>query len=106
MISDASLLKVIKNVGPAVHPARLERAFLLSEVVKRNGFERNIIQIEITPEIKMDFDEPRKPAPENPAAGYLLRQPAQRAQGFERGIFRVIDKIAPVSMLHRPAPGE
>src|SRR5258708_6395517 len=104
MISDLALFEVIKNVGSSIHAARLQWAFLLTEVIKRNVLEGDIVEIEIAAKIELDFDETREPAPENPAPGQCPRQPAQKAQTAEWRIRWVIDKIAPVAMLSRPSP--
>src|SRR5690242_10996867 len=106
MIGDRALFQIIENVGSSIHAPGLQRAAFFSKVVKRNVFEGNIVEIEITAKVQVNFDEFRKPATENSSAGQLLRQPLQRTQRSKGRMLRVINKIAPVPMLDRPATGK
>src|SRR5882757_407465 len=83
MIWNRAVSKVVEDIWPAIHPAGLERISFLGEIIERNVFEGDIVQIEIAAKIELNFDEFRKPATENAAAGQALKKPAQRTQRFE-----------------------
>src|SRR5207302_7408133 len=95
-----------QNIPTPIHPARLKRALLLSKIVKRNVFERNVVQIEVTAEIQLPLNELGKPSAENTAAGQSFGEPPQWAQQFEWGVLRIKNKIAPITMLFGPAAGK
>jgi len=90
----------------AVKTAGLQRALLLAEIEERNMTERNVVQIEITIELKLPLKQLRKPASENAATGDPGRQPAKRTQRFEWRVFRIVNKVTPVAMIDRPAAGQ
>src|SRR5213075_2538889 len=71
-----------------------------------NVFERNVVEIEVTAELEVPSHESAQPAPENPLAGDRSWQPAQRTQPFERGMARVVNKVAPITVLLGPAAGK
>jgi len=60
-------------LGSTIQAARLQRTFFLAEVVKRNVFERDVVEIEIAAKVELRFNEPREPAAENAAAGKAAR---------------------------------
>ena len=105
-MGNAALFQKIENVRAAIHAARLQRAFLFREIEQRNVFERNVVEIEVAAKPQLDFHELRQPAPENAPAGDRLRQPLQEPQLLERRMLRVVDEVAPVAMLVRPASGK
>ena len=102
MIWNRAVFEVVEDIWPAIHPAGLERISFLGEIVERNVFEGDIVQIEITSKIELNFDEFGKPAAENAAAGQALGQPAQRTQRFEGGVGGIVNEITPVAMFDRP----
>src|SRR5437016_1714812 len=104
VIANVAFLEVIENVRPSIHAAGLERTFLLGKIVERNVSERNIVKVEITAKVQLSLDELREPTPENAAAGHARREPAQRSQRFEGRVFWIINEVAPVPMIRRPAP--
>src|SRR5439155_2761254 len=96
----------VKDIRPAIHAARLERAFLFAEVEQRDVAERKIIQVEIAAEIEAGFDEPGKAPAEEAAVSEGRGQPAQGAQRGEGRTLGIIDKVTPIAMIDGPAAGK
>src|SRR5262245_9791033 len=103
MVRNSPGFQFIENVMTAVKTAGLQRALLLAEIEERNMTERNVVQLEITIELKLPPKQLRKPASENAATGDPGRQPAKRTQRFEWRVFRIVNKVTPVAMIDRPA---
>src|SRR5262245_53728660 len=103
---DLLLFQKIKNVRPAIHAVRLERTFLFAEIVECNVLERNVVKIEIAFEAELVPNNFGKPATKNASACQGCWQPPQWPQKSKRRIFWIINKITPVAMFLRPAPGE
>src|SRR5580765_8477491 len=57
MIWNRAVYKVVEDIWPAIHPAGLERISFLGEIIERNVFEGDIVQIEITAKIELNLDE-------------------------------------------------
>jgi hypothetical protein len=66
----------------------------------------DIVEIKVTAEIQACLDEFAQPASENAPAGDSPRQKTQWAQKAKRRIFRIVNKITPITMLDGPSAGE
>ena len=65
--------------------------------------EWDVIKIEVAAEIQLAFDRLGEQAANDPTAGQCFWQPAQRTKTLKRRILRVVNEVAPIAMLHRPA---
>ena len=106
MICDPVFLQVIKNIRAAIHAAGLKRALFFAEIVEGYMFKRNVVEIEIPPEVQLCLDEFGEPATEDAPAGNGSRQPSKRPQPFKRGVGRVVNEITPIAMVIGPSAGE
>src|SRR5581483_11220027 len=93
VIANVSLLEKIENVRPAIHAAGFERTFLLGGIRKRTVKKRNVVQVEIAPEIQARLYELSQPAAHTAAARQRHRQPAQYPHRFERRMFGIVNKV-------------
>src|SRR5438270_6487237 len=53
--------EVVKNVKAVVHAAWAERTLFLGEIVKRNVFEGDVVQIKVATKLHAVFDQFREP---------------------------------------------
>src|SRR6185295_5317767 len=101
---DAALFEKIEDILTAIHAFRAQRAFLFREVVEPDMFEWDVIEVEIPLKPQSSFGAFREPAPEDSPRGYLARKPSQRPQAGKGRALRIMNEIAPIPMLNRPAP--
>jgi hypothetical protein len=103
MPGDPPLLHVVEYVGTLVQSSGLEGILLLREVEHRDVLERDVVEVEIAAELQVDLEDTGQPVPEEASARKGPRQPAEVPKVPKRGIWRIVDEIAPVAVIGWPA---
>jgi hypothetical protein len=66
----------------------------------------NVVEVEVALEAEEALHDLREVPTNDAAAGKCFRKPAQPAQGCEGRVFGIVNEVAPVLMLIRPATAE
>lgn len=71
-----------------------------------DALERDVVEVKVALESEQSLHDLSEVPTNDAAAGESLRKPAQPAQGGKGGVLWIVNEVAPVLMLVRPATAE